>query len=73
MSIKHKDLIETVSKHKNLADVMAWASRHKNTKETKEAKELVDVGIITEIVKQDEYSQDVIVRYDDVYIVYDTT
>jgi hypothetical protein len=54
-----------VSKHKTLAQVLAWANA--------QPKENFLPQIVAEVVTQDEFTHDVIVPYKDLFLVYDTT
>jgi hypothetical protein len=54
-----------VSKHKTLAQILAWANA--------QPKENFLPQIVAEVVTQDEFTHDVIVPYKDLFLVYDTT
>jgi hypothetical protein len=59
------ELEKTLTNHRNLGQVLAWA----NTL----PKEYFCKTIVAEVITQDEYTHDVIVPFQDVVLVYDTT
>ncbi|MFN0138676.1 MAG: hypothetical protein ACKVQW_01145 [Pyrinomonadaceae bacterium] len=58
-------LKQEVSKHSGLKQVLAWAGE--------KPKEHFAPQIVAEVITQDEFTHDVIVPYQDVFLVYDTT
>jgi len=54
-----------LDKHGSLREVLAWASS--------KPKDQVHPQIVAEVVKQDEFTHDVIVPYKNVFLVYDST
>jgi hypothetical protein len=59
------ELENVLAKHKSLGQVLGWA----NTL----PKERFCKTIVAEVITQDEYTHDVIVPFQDVFLVYDTT
>lgn len=57
-------LEDSVAEHRTLGNVLAWAGRVPGK---------FLPHIVAEVVTQDEYTHDVIVPYDGLYLVYDTT
>lgn len=53
-------LEKALVKHKTLSQALDWASRQPETN-------------VAEVVTQDEYTHDVIIRYKRLFLVYDTT
>lgn len=59
------ELENILAKHKRLGQVLVWANTLPKTDICK--------TIVAEVITQDEYTHDVIVPYQDVFLVYDTT
>jgi hypothetical protein len=59
------ELEKVLVKHKSLGQVLAWANALPKEKFCK--------TIVAEVITQDEYTHDVIVPFQDVFLVYDTT
>ncbi len=59
------ELEKVLVKHKTLGQVLAWANILPKEKFCK--------TIVAEVITQDEYTHDVIVPFQDVFLVYDTT
>ena len=58
-------IMAEIDRHEGLNQVLAWAaSKPKNE---------VHPHIVAEVVTQDEYTHDVIVPYENIFLVYDTT
>ena len=58
-------LAKEIGRHSSLRDVLAWASS--------KPKDQVRPQIVAEVITQDEFTHDVIVPYNNVFLVYDTT
>jgi len=58
------EMVRDITSHRTLGDVLAWAGRQP---------EGFIPQVVAEVVTQDEYTHDVIVPYDGLYLVYDTT
>ncbi len=59
------DLLSEVGRHRGLRDVLAWAAIKPKVE--------MHPQIVAEVVTQDEYRHDVIVPYQNIFLVYDTT
>jgi hypothetical protein len=59
------ELEKVLVKHKSLGQVLAWANTLPKTDFCR--------TIVAEVITQDEYTHDVIVPFQDVFLVYDTT
>ena len=54
-----------IDRHNGLNDVLAWASRRPASR--------FHPHVVAEVITQDEFTHDVIVPFDDIFLVYDTT
>ncbi len=59
------ELSDELNRHKSLRDVLAWAAT--------KPKEDVHPQFVAEVITQDEFTHDVIVPYQNLFLVYDTT
>jgi hypothetical protein len=58
-------LAHEVDQHKSLRDVLAWAAS--------KPKKSVHSRFVAEVITQDEFTHDVVIPYENVFLVYDTT
>jgi hypothetical protein len=58
-------LAAEIDQHNSLPDVLAWAAT--------KPRESIHSQVVAEVITQDEFMHDVIVPYNNVFLVYDTT
>ena len=58
-------LADEIDRHQGLNHVLSWASRRPKSK--------FHPHIVAEVIIQDEFTHDVVVPFDDIFLVYDTT
>jgi hypothetical protein len=62
---KFTELEKILVKHKTLGNVLTWANSQNKSDFSPQ--------IVDEVITQDEYTHDVIIPFQDVFLVYDTT
>jgi hypothetical protein len=63
--VDFKQLEKELDRHDSLRDVLAWAGLR--------PKDQVHPQLIADVITQDEFTHDVIMPYQNVFLVYDTT